>query len=108
MRKTNDLETPYYTLEVKPGGTIRQKRTEYDRQNKDLEKASIFLKQWQHVIRKRLEQTDHVLAGKSRLLRMQEIKKLREDQVAIHQDIYHGELLADILEADLMEIEEAA
>ena len=108
LRKTNDLETPYYTLEVEPGGTIRQKRTEYDRQNKDLEKASIFLKQWQHVIRKRLEQTDHVLAGKSRLLRMQEIKKLREDQLAIHQDIYHGELLADILEADLMEIEEAA
>lgn len=65
-------------------------------------------KQWQHVIRKRLEQTDNVLAGKSRLLRMQEIKKLREDQVAIHQGIYYGELLADILETDLMEIEEAA
>lgn len=108
LRKANDLETPYYTLEVEPGGTIRQKRTEYDRQNKDLEKASIFLKQWQHVIRKRLEQTDHVLAGKSRLLRMQEIRKLREDQVAIHHGIYQGELLADILEADLMEIEEAA
>lgn len=108
MRKVNELETPYYTLEVEPGGTIRQKRTEYDRQNKDLEKANIFLKQWQHVIQKRMEQAYHVLAGKSRLLRMQEMKKLREDQAAIHQGRYHGELLADILEADLMEIEEAA
>ena len=54
LRNTKQPDTPYYTLEVEPGGVIRQKRTEYDRQNKDIEAASAFLREWQLEIQKRI------------------------------------------------------
>ena len=37
------------------------------------------------------------------LLRMYELESLRNDKVTVHGGIHAGELLADILEADLME-----
>ena len=36
LRKTSDTEMPWYTLEIEPGGTIRQKRTFGDDQLGDL------------------------------------------------------------------------
>ncbi len=50
LRKTTDPFHAYYTLEVEPDGTVRQKRTEYDRQKKDIEQATEFLQKWQRVI----------------------------------------------------------
>ena len=44
LRKTAEIDKPYYTLEVEPNGTIRQKRTYFDRQNDDLKDAEQFLK----------------------------------------------------------------
>ena len=43
LRKIEAPEKPYYTLEVEPNGTVRQKRTYYDRQNADIEQAKVFL-----------------------------------------------------------------
>ena len=108
LRRADALEIQYYTLEVEPGGTIRQKRTKYNRQNKDIEEASTFLKKWQKVIRKRMSKEDMALAKKSRQLRKEEYRKLRKDQVRVGQGTYGGQLLVDLLEADLMEIQEAA
>lgn len=108
LRRADALEIPYYTLEVEPGGTIRQKRTKYNRQNKDIEEASTFLKKWQKVIRKRMSKEDMALAKKSRQLRKEEYRKLRKDQVRVGQGTYGGQLLVDLLEVDLMEIQEAA
>lgn len=65
LRKTKKPDQPYYTLEVEPGGVIRQKRTEFDRQKKDIEKASVFLKKWQIEIKKRLTEGDLKLAEKA-------------------------------------------
>ena len=44
LRKAENIETPYYTLEVEPGGTIRQKRTKYNRQLDDIDQAEAFLR----------------------------------------------------------------
>ena len=43
LRKADAPEKSFYTLEIEPGGTIRQKRTFYDRQEKDIEDATPFL-----------------------------------------------------------------
>ena len=48
---------------------MRQKRTEYDRQKKDIEQATEFLQKWQRVITARLTESDKALAAESRILR---------------------------------------
>ena len=42
LRKTDTPEKPYYTLEVEPDGTVRQKRTYFDRQILTLRKQKNF------------------------------------------------------------------
>ena len=54
LRKKENPEVPFYTLEVEPNGTIRQKRAEFDRQNKDIDEVTSFLRLWQKEIQKRL------------------------------------------------------
>lgn len=104
LRKTEQPDKPYYTLEIEPGGVIRQKRTEYNRQKKDIEKAKAFLKSWQLEIQKRLTKEDKQLADWSRRLRLDTYKQVRMKQVTIHGGLYEGQLLADVLEADLMDV----
>ena len=89
--------------EVEPDGTIRQKRTVGDRQNKDLEDAVVFLRKWQEEIQKRLTLEDYRLAKESSRLRVEEFKKLREEKAKIWHGHLQGQLLADVLERDLME-----
>ncbi len=104
LRKTKQPAQPYYTLEVEPGGVIRQKRTEYDRQKKDIDKASAFLRKWQTVIQKRLTREDVTLAEKSREIRVESYAEMRKKKVKINGGLFRGQYLADVLEADLMEI----
>lgn len=106
LRRTADTEKPYYTLEIEPDGTVRQKRTMYDRQEADIEAAKKFLQKWQKEVSKRLTAEDRKLAETSRILRKQEFAQLREDQVIIHTGHLCGHLLVDVLMADLMEITE--
>ena len=103
LRRTSDVNKSYYTLEVEPNGTIRQKRTMYDRQDPDIEDAKKFLTKWQGVISKRLSQDDLRLAKVSRTLRHQSYAQLRSEQKIIHTGELKGQLLVDVLLADLME-----
>jgi len=102
LRRTNNIEQSYYTLEVEPGGTIRQKRTMYDRQEDDIEEATEFLQKWQKEIRERLTEEDFALAEKSRILRLENFKQLRKDNVIINTGHLQGAKLVDVLMADLM------
>lgn len=103
LRKTSAPDKPYYTLEVEPGGTIRQKRTNYDRQEADIEKATDFLRTWQRVISKRITEKERKLAETSRVLRLAEFKQLKKDQTIIHVGNLAGQKLVDVLMKDLME-----
>ena len=103
LRKTAEIDKPYYTLEVEPNGTIRQKRTYFDRQNDDLKDAEKFLKEWQRVVSERLTESDREKAEKSRKLRLQEFEQLRQDDVRIHVGDLAGQRLVDVLVSDLME-----
>lgn len=108
LRRTSDLQKSYYTLEIEPDGTIRQKRTMYDRQEADIEDAKKFLKKWQKEISRRLTDEERELAKTSRVLREQEFAQLRENQVIINTGHLRGHLLVDVLMEDLMETKESA
>lgn len=97
---------PYYTLEIEPDGTVRQKRTLFDRQHEDIEQATEFLQKWQKVIAARLTGQDLKLAAQSRVLRNEEFIQMKKDRVVIHTGHLAGHLLADVLLADLMENKE--
>lgn len=105
LRKTDDMETPYYTLEIEPGGTARQKRTTGDKQNKDFDDAVKFIAKWQKEIQKNLDKEDVDLAEESAKLRVQELVELRKTKAKIWHGPLAGKLLADVLEADLMEVD---
>lgn len=103
LRKASAPDIPYYTLEIEPDGTVRQKRTKFDRQEADIEEASKFLTEWQHVVSKRLTEGDRKKAADSRVLREQEFEQMRRDNIIIHTGNLAGKRLVDVLTADLME-----
>lgn len=78
LRKAEDPEVPYYTLEVEPNGTIRQHRSYFD-EEPNIEYIRGFLKEWQQVIKKRMSRKDHEYAESSRQLREKNIRELKEN-----------------------------
>lgn len=102
LRKAEDVEKPYYTLEIEPDGTTRQKRTTGDRQDKDFREAVSFIRKWQREVKKRLNRADKELAAQSAELREKEFQELRKNQTKVWHGALAGKLLVDVLEADLM------
>ena len=104
LRRRSAPTVPYYTLEIEPGGTIRQQRTTGNNQNKqDVEEYGPFIREWQEEIRKRLTEADRAAAQNSRSVRMEEYRELREKKEKVWHGKLAGALLADVLEADLIE-----
>lgn len=103
VRKVSAPETPYYTVEAEPNGTVRQVRTKYNRQNDDIGEVRAFLMEWQKQLAKRLTQKDRQLAADSHELRIKELVQLRSEKVTIHTGDYAGRMLVDVLTEDLME-----
>ena len=68
LRKIAEPNTPYYTIEVEPGGTIRQHRGYLD-EEPEFDKVKPFLQEWQRVIKQRMKKEDHELAKRSRAKR---------------------------------------
>ena len=104
LRKKSSPDMPWYTLEVEPSGNIRQKRTTGDRQNADLDKATIFLKKWQQYFVSKLTEEEKELGKKADELRKKNYKKLRKDGNKVWHGPLAGQLLADVLEADFMAV----
>jgi len=103
LRRAQSPETPWYTLEVEPGGNIRQKRTTGDNQNEDFKNALGFLKQWQKEIQKRLSKEDKKLAEAADEERKKNYAELRAKGNRIWHGKLQGQLLADVLEKDFMQ-----
>lgn len=93
LRRREKPEEPYYTIEVEPGGTIRQHRGMYD-EEPEIEQVKPFLKEWQQVIRGRMKKQDHDLAEVSRVKREANLEELREKK---------NTRVLKALEEDLME-----
>lgn len=105
LRRKEDLHKPYYTLEVEPGGTVRQIRAQYDKRDDNFDKINAFVYKWQKEILKRMKKEDFRLAKTSTELRKSEYEQLRKNHVIIHRGLFAGQWLADILEKDLLENE---
>lgn len=105
LRKKETRGVPWYTLEIEPGGTVRQQRTTGNAQNKaDAKKYTPFLREWQKVVRERISEEDRKLAEKSRQTRILEYADLRAKKEKVRRGKLAGQLLADVLEADLLEV----
>ena len=103
LRKKENPETPWYTIEVEPGGNIRQKKSVLNESYKDLEDAIPFLKQWQQWVKKNLSTEDKKLAEASDQARKDGYQQLRKDKKLIWHGRLQGTLLVDALESDFME-----
>ena len=82
---------------------MRQVRTQFDRQESDINDAREFLTGWQKVVSMRLTSADRKEAAASRILREQEFEQMRQDNVIIYTGHLAGKRLVDVLTADLME-----
>ena len=76
LRRKDEPEIPFYTIEVEPGGTIRQHRGLYD-EEPEIETVKPFLREWQQVIRSRMKEEDHKLAKMSAKKREENILELK-------------------------------
>lgn len=103
LRRADEPDKPYYTLEIEPNGTIRQQRSLGDEQYEDIKDARQFLRAWQKTIAKRLTPEDLELAKTSKVLRMEEFRELEENQITVRTGKLAGTLLLDVLQKDLME-----
>lgn len=100
LRRQEAPGVPFYTIEVEPGGTIRQHRSYLD-EEPGIEQIREFLKEWQKVIKKRLTEEDKKLAKISKLKREANIEELKANN---NTRVLQG-LAEDFLEAE--EIQEA-
>lgn len=104
LRRSFQKDVPYYTLEIEPGGTIRQHRTTGNNQNKaDVKEYTPFIHEWQRVVRERISEEDRQMAEVSRQTRIREYQELRDKQEKVWRGALAGKLLVDVLEADLIE-----
>ena len=103
LRRRKDPDKPYYTLEIEPDGTVRQKRTMFDRQEKDIEKAKKFLREWQGVVASRLTGVERKLAIQSKALRNQEFEELKQQNKFVYIKNEGSRSLLELLLNDLME-----
>ena len=76
LRKKSEPDVPFYTIEVEPGGTIRQHRSMYD-EEPGIEEIRGFLREWQKVIKQRMKDTDKQLARESAIKRQKNLDELR-------------------------------
>lgn len=100
LRRQETPGIPFYTIEVEPGGTIRQHRSYYD-EEPGIEEIRVFLKEWQKAIRKRLTEEDKKLAKISKIKREANIAELEEKK---NTRVLQG-LAEDFLEAEEIEKE---
>lgn len=104
LRKAIHTNVSWYTLEIEPGGTVRQQRTTGNRQNKEDTAAYMpFIREWQRVVRERISEEDKALAARSKEIRIAEYRELREKKETVRNGLLQGRLLVDVLEADLVE-----
>lgn len=94
LRKKENPDMPYYTLEVEPGGTIRQHRGYCD-EEPEIEQIKPFLKKWQQHIKRSLSEKERALAETSRQKRERNILELQEQK---KRQVLQG-LMEDLMEA---------
>lgn len=94
LRKVSEPKIPYYTIEVEPGGTVRQHRGAFD-EEPDIENIKPHIRKWQAHIRKNMTKKDRADALLSKKKREENIAQLKKDN---NVRVLSG-LLEDFMEA---------
>lgn len=94
LRREEEPDIPFYTVEFEPGGTIRQNRSYYD-EEPGIGEIRGFLKLWQKEIKKRMTMEDREAAKRSAILREENIRQLQEDR----NTFVLNKLMEDFMEA---------
>lgn len=109
VRKADEPDVPWFTVEFEPGGRVLQKRAAGDEQPAgETEIVTEFLIRWQQAILPRLNAKDRRMATRSREIYSAELAELRKTGKKIYNGGLAGTLLVDALEKDLLEIESAS
>ena len=106
LRKKSDVDAPWYTMEVEPGGAVRQLRTTGDDEGQDRSEAKAALALWRREVAKRIGQSEREAAEVSREKRLREFEELRRNGNKIRNGKLAGRLLVEVLEADFKEYNE--
>jgi hypothetical protein len=108
LRKNSDVDAPWYTMEVEPGGNVIQLRTYGDDDGKhkyhDRDEAKAALHIWRREIAKRLGQGEITKAKKSREMLLKYWDDLQKNGNIIRGGYLKGSLLVDVLQADYKEL----
>ena len=94
-REKEHPETPFYTIEVEPGGNIRQHRGLYD-EEPNLEEVKPFLQKWQRHIRSTMKDDEKQLAAAARKLHEENMEDLLRTKG--ENDRVYRALLKDYME----------
>lgn len=104
LRRTEKPDEAFYTIEIEPDGTVRQKRTMYNRQI-DRDDVENFLRKWQKAISKNVTDEDMELAIESRRLRDIEYNKIKEDGKTDKKAAWiYEQLMGDVMEIEALEV----
>lgn len=106
LRHSSDRDKPWYTMEVEPGGCVRQLRTIGDSEGEDRAEAKEFLARWRKEISRRVGAAERQAAEISREKRLAEFEELRRNGNIIRNGKLAGKLLVEVLEADFREYNE--
>ena len=108
LRKNDRKDSPWYTMEVEPGGNVIQLRTYGDDDGKhkyhDRDEAKAALHIWRREIAKRLDQGEITKAQKSREMLLKYWDGLQKNGNIIRGGYLKGSLLVDVLQADYKEL----
>lgn len=112
LRKNSDVDAPWYTMEVEPGGNVIQLRTYNDDDGSgrkgsmyhDREEAKAALHIWRREIAKRLDQGEITKTQKSREMLLKYWDELQKNGNIIRGGYLKGSLLVDVLQADYKEL----
>jgi len=108
LRKNDKKDSPWYTMEVEPGGNVIQLRTYGDDDGKhkyhDRDEAKAALHIWRREIAKRLGQGEITKAQKSREMLLKYWDGLQKNGNIIRGGYLKGSLLVDVLKDDYKEL----
>lgn len=108
LRKNDRKDSPWYTMEVEPGGNVIQLRTYGDDDGKhkyhDRDEAKAALHIWRREIAKRLGQGEITKAQKSREMLLKYWDGLQKNGNIIRGGYLKGSLLVDVLKDDYKEL----
>jgi len=100
LRRQENLEKEFYTMEIEPDGNIVQKSKDYNRTGEDYEAAEPFLKKWKKNVLKKIRNQEKDPTKTQVTLWTAELSAAYKDHVVMRGGKYQGQYLSDVLKAE--------